>query len=224
MRIASKFKDFYDYAFPYRDTDLRSFYWERHTRQESLELKTLSKDFSVDNRTPYHGQNYSGLPEFRTSNGSRRDPGYEEEFVVVADEVVSVWRDKDAELDGLPLYSTLPTFKHKKWHSWRQNDDVTTYPVVMKNTFSKFKELQETYRTPILHFCIFGSYLQITINPKLMDYGVQHAISPEQAYQEIEMWFANQKYDREEPIPMTDKQKILTHGLDPKTSFRHPIK
>jgi hypothetical protein len=178
MRIVSKFKDFYDFASPYRDSDVRSFYWERHTRQESVELKTLQKDFSVDNRIPYHGQNYAGLPEFRVINGYRGKGSYEEEFVVVANEIVSIWKDVDALIDHRPAYSTLPAFKHKKWNSWRFGGSINTYPVVMKNTFAKFKEFQETYKTPILHICVFGSYLQIRTNPRLMDYGVQHKLTP----------------------------------------------
>jgi hypothetical protein len=205
---------------------VRSYYWERHTSAVHIDLKTLPKDFSVDNRTPFHGQNYTGLPNFRISNGyrGRDNGGYEEEFIVVADDVVSVWRDCDAEIDRRPVYSTFPTFIHKKWNSWRHEKSVTTHPVVIGNSFDKFKEFQNTYRTPILHFHVAGNYLNIIINPNLMDYGVQHKLYPQQTYQEIEMWFANQKYDKEEPIPQTDKQKILTHGLDPKTSFRHPIK
>lgn len=223
MRIISKFKDFYDFATPYRDSDVRSFYWERHTRQELVPLKSLPKDFSIDSRTPYHGQDYVGLPVFRTNNASRRTEGYEEEFVVIADEVISVWRYRDASLSPLS-FSTSPSFAHKKWHSWRYDEDQTTYPKVISNTFAKFKEFQETYKTPILHVAMISDYLQVTVNPNLMDYGVQHKLNAQQTHQEIEMWFANQKFDREEPIPQTDKQKILTHGLDPKTSFRHPIK
>lgn len=232
MRLVSKFKDFYDFASPYRDSDRRSHYWERHTREEQIDTAKLQKNFN-DNQS-WVRPKYQGIPPFRTSNGSDRRYGYREEYVVVADQVVSIWcdvdeanRSFDVEREMNPLYSTSPDFQHKSWTTWtglNKSATENTRPKILKNTFGVILGLQKEYRTPILHLRSTGQHINVTVNPQLLEFGIQHVLDGQQVYQEIEMWFTNQKYDKEEPIPQTDKQKILTHGLDPKTSFRHPIK
>ena len=237
MRIVSKFKDFYDFASPYRDSDRRSYYWERHTREESVELKTLPKNFTENHR--WHRGTYLGIPHFRSSNGyGGRRYGVHEEFVVVADKIVSFWMDVDEKHNRIvnpgvvrkdePLYSTLPDFQHREWTTWtglgkdmKENSHPEVWDV---KPFTKIVELQREFKTPVLHLSTDRDYMKVVLNPNLTTYGIQHVLNGTQVYQEVEMWFANQEYDREQPIPQTDKQKILTHGLDLKTSFRHPIK
>jgi hypothetical protein len=236
MRIVSKFKDFYDFASPYRDSDRRSYYWERHTHEDSIELKTIPKDFSENQ---WHRGTYLGIPRFRSSNGyGGKRYGFHEEFVVVADKIVSFWMDVDEKHDRIvnpgvvrkdgPLYSTLPDFKHKEWTTWinyGKDEKVNSHPEVGDVTeFKLIGELQVKFRAPVLHLSTSREYLQISINPNLTHYGIQHVLDGTQVYQDIEMWFANQEYEREHSIPLTDKQKIVSHGLDLKTSFRHPIK
>lgn len=238
MRIISKFKDFYDFASPYRDSDARSYYWERHTRTEDWDTTKLAKNFTGPRDDYDHHQRFVGLPSFRTTHKTKRRYGLHEEFIVVANKIVSIWKDVDEEKNRVvnpgvvrenePLYSTDPLFEQVKWKSWQRTGpmkEMSSRPQVWDvNEFNKVVELQKFYRTPILHLSTGGQQLHVTVNPQLLEYGIQHVLDGMQTYQECEMWFSNQKYDKEEPIPQTDKQKILTHGLDPKTSFRHPIK
>ena len=62
--------------------------------------------------------------------------------------------------------------------------------------------------------------------PTLSNYGFASVISPEQMYQNIEYFISNLINECPDlaPIPkppMTNKEKILSHGFDLKKSFRH---
>jgi hypothetical protein len=57
-----------------------------------------------------------------------------------------------------------------------------------------------------------------------MEYKINHLLGDsKQIYQEIEMWLTNHN-NKVVESNITDKEKIVSHGFDKKTSFRHPIK
>lgn len=60
-------------------------------------------------------------------------------------------------------------------------------------------------------------------NPRLADLGIQKVLSAEDAYHLITGWLLSQK-EPPAPKPVADKTKILSHGMDPKTSFRPKMK
>jgi len=57
--------------------------------------------------------------------------------------------------------------------------------------------------------------------PVLADIGFPKIMSAEQAYQNIAFYIANTLTKQEQPIKMTDIEKVVSHGFDEKTSFRN---
>jgi len=64
--------------------------------------------------------------------------------------------------------------------------------------------------------------INLTINPKLEDYQFYKCIPAEQAYQEVEMYLANELIPKDDPDQLveTNVNKAERHGFDKKTSFR----
>ncbi len=59
--------------------------------------------------------------------------------------------------------------------------------------------------------------------PMLSKYGFTSVLSPEQAYQELDYFIGNlmnESPDLDPPVEVSDKDKIVQHGFDLKTSFR----
>lgn len=60
------------------------------------------------------------------------------------------------------------------------------------------------------------------IDPCLRDYGFQRKLDPFTVFQEIDMFLGGVMADiAEPPSPQTDKEKVLSHGMDVKRSFRN---
>lgn len=70
---------------------------------------------------------------------------------------------------------------------------------------------------------IFEAGKFLVCNPRLEDIGLNKIIPAEQMYHMLTNWFLS-KRDSPSPKPISDKNKILSHGMDPKRSFRPNIK
>ena len=64
---------------------------------------------------------------------------------------------------------------------------------------------------------------RIIVDPCLADFNFQRVVDPYTAFQEISMFVGGVLADtRDPPSPMTDKEKVVSHGLDPVYGFRKP--
>ena len=85
--------------------------------------------------------------------------------------------------------------------------------------------LSRRLKAPVFGFEYNSAIVDSTI-PILGDIGIASIIPPEQMYQEISYFMGNiiNEVPDLQPAgkpPMTDKEKIISHGLDLKISFRH---
>jgi hypothetical protein len=60
--------------------------------------------------------------------------------------------------------------------------------------------------------------------PILKDIEFYKAVPTAAAYQELQMWVSNQARPDRPMVKLSDKELIVKHGMDLKTSFRHPVK
>lgn len=103
----------------------------------------------------------------------------------------------------------------------------------MRNMFTQYSDFEniETFlinRSPIVLFegvimSIKDKPRAVYIarwNPRLRDYGFYRVVDPYIAFQSIEMFLGNLANPEKPVPPRTDKEKIESHGMDPKLSFR----
>jgi hypothetical protein len=82
------------------------------------------------------------------------------------------------------------------------------------------------FRVPVvaeLNYVLPDTAHAIVVNPDLSKLGFQRVIDPYAAFQEISMFLGGvlgQNIDP--PSPMTDKEKVKSHGFDPQYGFRTP--
>jgi len=129
--------------------------------------------------------------------------------------------------------------KSKGWTDWLMKENLP-YWKEFRFPMTMFQE----HKTPILllsapqrrdwiscsseqrtHPLRFGKYQSLRINPILRDWGFHTVIDPFTAFQEIQMFISGVLGGSEkETINLSDKNKIVEHGFDPKWSFRKPPK
>ena len=226
MRILSKFKDYYDFAQPYYDGGQNSVTFVREQKSYEKDVNTfLVKDFSGDQRISWrHPQAYIDFPEVEEALGGSTHA--EQYFIAIADQLVSFHKiTPDFQADAEDFYfSTERGVKVFTINRYRSNKH--TIPEILKTSdYKKVVELQQEFGSPII-LIHFGSNkkIKIVVNPNLMEYKINHLLGDsKQIYQEIEMWLTNHN-NKVVESNITDKEKIVSHGFDKKTSFRHPIK
>lgn len=225
MRILSKFKDYYDFAQPYYDggENTVTFIREQKTYEKDLD-KFLVKDFSANQRIAWkHPQAYVDFPEIEEAFGGSIYA--EQYFIAVVDQLVSFHKitlDPNQPEDF--YFSTERGVKVLKINRYRSNKN--TIPEILKTSdYKKVVELQHEFGSPIILIrFVSNKKIKIVVNPILMEYKINHLLGDsKQIYQEIEMWLTNYNNKIVESN-ITDKEKIVSHGFDKKTSFRHPIK
>jgi hypothetical protein len=64
----------------------------------------------------------------------------------------------------------------------------------------------------------------IVKNPCLRNFGFEKVKDPYTAYQEISMFIGNELAKQVDPQPLSDKDRLIAHGMDPVWSFRNPDK
>jgi len=248
MRIQSKFKDYYDFSLPYRETDERAYYWVRNQTQSLHDPCKFPKIASDDTGHPS-----TGLPTFKTEqfNVEPHRRLYVPMYVTLGGKTVAFYRDQQAieknaaeqaialEADrpvdkDYVVYSTEPDFKLCKWkrRHWRTRKAIvsTSAPEIIDTVlYPQLVALQMEHQTPTLMMTLFGDakhpvQIELVVNPRLLDYGIQHVFpDAQQMYQELEMWFTDGKFDRD-PVgnpEQTNIEKVVSHGFDKKKSFRN---
>lgn len=226
MRILSKFKDYYDFAQPYYDGGQNAVTFVREKKFYEKDFdEFLIKDFSANDRISWNlSQQYFDFPEI--NEAWTRHVLISQYYIAIADQLVSFHKitPDDFRRENY-FYSTERGVDTYLINKYRLNK--RTIPEILKTSdYKKIVELQQEYQTPIVLVSLDFSNKKIKIeaNPSLMEYKINHLLGDsKQIYQEIEMWLTN---NNNKPIEstITDKEKIVSHGFDKKTSFRHPIK
>jgi len=61
----------------------------------------------------------------------------------------------------------------------------------------------------------------LILNPRLVDYEFYKIVQPADAFQQISQFISNDLAVQKDPLPLSDKDRIMAHGMD-KWSFRNP--
>ena len=80
----------------------------------------------------------------------------------------------------------------------------------------KDSPVNEQFRSPVVVYL----YDTVIIDACLKDYRFHKVIKPYAAFQEIGMYLGTMLYPEAPPAPQSDKEKVVSHGLDPKYGFR----
>jgi hypothetical protein len=89
------------------------------------------------------------------------------------------------------------------------------------------KTFYESFRCPVVQFGVFDHYESniVILNPILKDIDFMKVVDPYTAFQEIEMYISGFLGAPPKPmVSISDKDRLLAHGFDAKTSFRKPKK
>lgn len=88
---------------------------------------------------------------------------------------------------------------------------------IRNGNYERLLNAHKKYNSPIIQFCLLSGC--VVINPKL---GENFTVkSPGEIYQEIESFIANELTEQMKCANMTDKEKVVSHGFDLKSSFRN---
>jgi hypothetical protein len=142
------------------------------------------------------------------------------------------------KLQGEHEFSLFNEAKHKDLFIRRFKKHIYTYQQDFEKYLGKFSEdlvkFSRELNAPV--FCINAvtrdpktKVSTVTLDgdiPVLSKLGIQKVYAPEQLYQDLAYFLANiihpsPDLQPEPKPPMTDKEKIVSHGLDLKKSFRH---
>lgn len=97
------------------------------------------------------------------------------------------------------------------------NFPIAAMNFIRNGNYERLLNAHKKYQAPIIKFCLLSG--QVVINPKL---GENFTIkSPGEIYQEIESFIANELTEQMKCAKMTDKEKVVSHGFDLKSSFRN---
>lgn len=97
----------------------------------------------------------------------------------------------------------------------------------VKNWLDELKKFQLYFKTPILEINQFNRLyfaedytIHYTHSPLLKDYNLQKLLPPEQAFQIVQQFIANNLMSEPEIEKIADIIKVEQHGFDKKISFR----
>lgn len=107
------------------------------------------------------------------------------------------------------------------WWSRQSTADITPFRPWLKENMGKEIDpaIHFFHKSPIV---LFIGQTRI-VNPCLKDFEFQRVIDSYTAFQELDMFMSGVMGDlKDPPSPMTDVEKVVSHGMDPKWSFRKP--
>jgi hypothetical protein len=232
MRIIDKFKDYYDYLSNYSDTKDTVVF----DRRGSIPLlkSDLVKYFAVDDRgnfsPTFHKWDMKCRPlilctgqklfVFRMKNPTRTlslisDYIYDAEFELLG----SYW---NYEYNDSPIRLGATSYNPKKINLKKWNSELVD-PDFKSMTLKDWKF--EPIRKRINENIFRPIYAEIWPNPILISSGIPSIIPAEEIYQGLEQYISSKKTEEKiESVGLTNIEKVINHGFDKKTSFRHPIK
>jgi hypothetical protein len=198
MRIISKFKDYYDGLMDHSKDRLNRV-WVRNT--ESLELP-LSKIKNLDKSTIYWGWQYSlyyAVVSGKVYPFIKYDAGG-----TYPQKVTYYYSLEEFDKD----HPKVTSGRHKRWI-----DFFSTKP--------DLTDLCMELESPVLIVTKYGNEFVVIKNPRLKDIEFYKQMDIYSVYQEIDMFMSNVMVSDKMPMsPMTDIEKVESHGFDKNISFR----
>lgn len=116
--------------------------------------------------------------------------------------------------------------------SWFQDSYAAAEKWIKDNTGRDVSYINDMYKSPLVlihvdkqvttHHHYKETEFNVIVNPKLSDYNFAKVVDPYQMFQNISMYIDGvMSLSQEEAPKQTDKEKILSHGLDMRYGFRH---
>ena len=215
MKIKSRFKDYYDYvAHAYGGGDERVTYVREPFKDEHTVASSKSTFLQFD----YTIKEYGSLIQYLVVNGK---------FYVM----VSILHENG--LRGKFRLLTEENFGHcvgrifRRWNTknidWSkyfgvESEAATEISQQIKQPVFIVNDIEWDRKTRTYRFTIDQNI------PVLQECGINHHIQPERLYQETAYYISNKMVTSPDLVivnSMSDKEKIVQHGIDTKQSFRH---
>lgn len=227
MIIKSTFKDYYDFiAHKYGGGDPKIFY-------PRIRLVQRDKVYGYDPGLPAPEMNskFPNLP-YTTSRFNIGAP-FEFKWIAIVGKFYLLVREHKEDLPeevyvenkwGLLVEGKYPKLDKVLFRRSRTLGK-STYESYVGYPSKELVLLSRRLKAPVFGFQ-YGTAMVEGDIPILGDVGIASIISPEQMYQDISYFMGNiiNEVPDLQPAgkpPMTDKEKIISHGLDIKASFRH---
>jgi len=234
MRIITNFKDYYDHiAFKYGGGDPKIIYLRPfHLKVDSEAIQDCDKFKILKNLTIIYERHYNWSKTYNT----------EIRGIVVGDKLFTQIKEVIH-----PPYSHL--LIEEKYSDWRlitekdlRNKEKDSYSRRWIKRFGRNNDLKlsefinftdpelikicKIVGTPVFYVNVFKHSIKIDTDcPNLGNDGIASYISPADMYQQLSYFVGNKMKDSPDmmpPVKVTDKDKIVGHGFDLKTSFRKP--
>ena len=219
MKIITRYKDYYDYCANLFGADDRVHY----KRQLTLEYSQTNYKFKMENKIPTNVWDFKSTKLVFT-------------VLIVGNESYLLYQEYDHETSSLKeAQSFHPTTKYvpsrlmyNKLAILSKDEYVMRMQKYFENNWNNTSnaELARLVGQPVFIIAKTRDDM-ITIEdhyPLLGDLDFQHVKSAEQLFQDLSMFISNELGQKKEEItPLTDKEKITSHGMDVKKSFRHRI-
>lgn len=114
----------------------------------------------------------------------------------------------------------------KKYPGWLRRIPGRTDALTVRQSWAQFLDPMDVQRLSALAYeqrlpvaLLDAGARKFVLNPKLADVQFFRALSPEQAYQELDMFFGNLAMPERNMVEIEDRYRIPQHGFD-STSFR----
>lgn len=119
--------------------------------------------------------------------------------------------------DGFADMVEQTNWNVKAYGEWQEKIKLVT---------GKPSPVNELFNSPIVIYSPGGALdgspaASVTVNGCLKDFRFHKVIAPHEAFQEISMYLGTMLYPEPPPAPQSDKEKVVSHGFDPKYGFRN---
>jgi len=235
MKIKTNFKDYYDHvAFKYGGGDPKIIYLRPfHLKVDSEILKDDYNKFKcIDQLVSLYNRHYTWWETYNTEIRGIvvgdvlftqiREAVRDKYFQVIPQERYSDWR-LITEKDLLNKKRDMSISK-RLWKRYRSEDfNLSDF---INFTDPDLVKVCKIVGTPVFYINIDHRNVHVDTDcPNLGNAGIASYISPEDMYQHLSYFVGNKMKNCPDAMPppkVTDKDKIVGHGFDLKTSFRKP--
>ena len=248
MRIISKFKDYYDYGLYFGIDSTLVYYRETKEDEDSCIDRIKFSHFNKFRRNLSENYIYKN---FKIDKRNIRFFFYHKDvsqkFLHFCGKVYPFYyiNLEEIERGESPLKKEINKFNHFIWASDHisdffeefQKDDWFLnkrnhhgFGSTILDPKDEFKvrecnDLNLRFNSPIVLEQSNGNKIHYTINPNLRDIHFFDVMNDNSTFQEISQYLAYLSTQKlEKRSKQTDKEKVLSHGMDPKYSFRKESK
>lgn len=242
MKIFSKFRDYYDGYADYSNDDDKAKYYIREEKEIEISKYLLQNLEDEILRTPQDfGSHYLIIAgRVHPFVSVYTNPGWD----YVDNKQIYIESRTDYYFDHVSLMNKYNEVRDRtnrerkkgkypwwRWHSgFIERRDVSSFftkdypdmtnlcidhntPVILISPeWPGYKNKDKTFRT-------------CTKDVNLKEYGLSKVFTAPEIYQILDVFVSNVLVKDEMPMsPMSNEEKIQSHGFDKKTSFRHPVK